>query len=182
MEDFQEDIQTAVLDAPEVETDEKERVEEIWHYTDGDSLLGSGLTIELHNVKSALVIAPCHGIPICAEGLLLEHHRLPMGAEFEVVLSADDRDIVRERFFLPSNHREELISAHRELVTISPDFLTDSRLRDKAMSVYFPELSLEYDLWYRLSVDEHGTLDYSIHIGPSHFQEIKKKIEGRISL
>lgn len=60
--------------------------------------------------------------------------------------------------------------------------MTDSRLRDTAMSVYFPDLCDEYDFWYRISVDEQGVLWFALHIGPSNHQNIKKRIEGIIQL
>jgi hypothetical protein len=157
--------------------------EESWRYAESEaSLIHAGYTVELRNVKTAMVIAPNHPLPIMAEGLLLAHHRMPLSAQMEIILTADDREIVRERFFLPTQHREEVIAAHAELAKMSPDFLTDSRLRDTAMLVYFSELSEEYDLWYRIELDEKGQLSYAIHMGPAKNQEVKKLIEGRLQL
>lgn len=154
-----------------------------WHYVDTEpSLLTAGFTLELRNVKTAMIVAPNHPIPIAVEGLLVEHHHMPLCAEMEIVLLADDREIVRERFFLPTPRRQEVMAAHRELAKMSSDFLTDSRLRDTAMTVYFPELFEEYDLWYKLSITENGYLNYSLHMGPSHTQDIKKRIEGSLQL
>jgi hypothetical protein len=116
------------------------------------------------------------------EGLLIEHHSMPLSAEMEVVLSADDRDIVRERFYLPNARRAEVMDAHRELAKMSTDFLMDARLRDMAMSVYFPELCEDYDLWYRVEIDDIGRLKWSLHMGPSHAQDVKKRIEGTLPL
>jgi hypothetical protein len=157
--------------------------ESAWRYDGGEpTLLDAGFTLELRNVKTAMVIAPNHPIPVTVEGLLLEHHEMPAASETELILSADDREIVRERFYLPSSKRAEIMDAHRELAKMSSDFLTDSRLRDKAMTVYFPELSDHYDLWYKIGIDHEGALEYAIHLGPSHNQEIKKRIEGRLQL
>jgi hypothetical protein len=154
-----------------------------WRFAEDEaSLLNAGFTVELRNVKTAMVIAPNHPIPIRVEGLLLSHRPMPLSAEMEVILAADDREVVRERFFLPTNRRAEVMAAHRELAQISSDFLHDARMRDTAMSVYFPGLSEEYDLWYHISVDEDGTLSYKLHMGPSEDQEIKKCIEGTIQL
>jgi hypothetical protein len=156
--------------------------ETAWRYEDEGSLLNAGFTVELRNVKTAMVIAPNHPVPICVEGLLLSHRSMPLAAEMEVILAADDREVVRERFFLPTNRRAEVMAAHRELAQISSDFLHESRMRDTAMSVYFPELSEEYDLWYRISIDENGTLSYKLHLGPSDNQDVKKCIEGTVQL
>jgi hypothetical protein len=157
--------------------------ETVWHYEGGEpTLLDAGFTLELRNIKTAMVIAPNHPIPVAVEGLLLEHHEMPLASEMELILSADDREIVRERFFLPSTKRAEIMDAHRELAKMSSDFLTDSRLRDKAMSVYFPELADKYDLWYKIGISDQGTLDYAVHLGPSHNQEVKKRIEGSLQL
>lgn len=154
-----------------------------WHYVDTEpSLLTAGFTLELRHVKTAMIIAPNHAVPITVEGLLIDHHHMPLCAEMEILLAADDRDIVRERFFLPTPRRQEVMDAHRELAKMSSDFLTESRLRDTAMTVYFPELYEEYDLWYRLSIDENGRLEYGLHMGPSHSQDIKKRIEGSLQL
>jgi hypothetical protein len=166
--------------APEIKAED--RVEEIWNNPEGGSLLGAGLTLELRTIKTAMIMAPCHRIPLSSEGMLLEHYNMPLAAELEVVLSADDRDIVRERFKLPTDRCQEILDAHRELAKMSPEFLTDSRLRDTAMSVYFPDLCDEYDFWYRISVDEQGVLWFALHIGPSNHQNIKKRIEGIIQL
>lgn len=156
---------------------------ESWRYGESEpSLLDAGFTIELRNVKTAMMIAPNHPIPVAVEGLLLDHHEMPLAAEMEVILTADDREIVRERFFLPTPRRAEVMDAHRELARMSPDFLTDSRMRDTAMRVYFPELCEEFDLWYRVAIDEEGTLAYAFHVGPSRNQDVKKKIEGRLEL
>jgi len=157
--------------------------EEAWRYVEHEpSLLNAGFTVELRNIKTVMVIAPNHPTPISVEGLLLEHHVMPLAAEMEIILTADDREIVRERFFLPTARRSEVMEAHRELAKMSSDFLTDSRLRDMAMTVYFPELSEEYDFWYRISIDETGQLTYALHIGPSHDQGAKKRIEGALDL
>jgi hypothetical protein len=154
-----------------------------WRYSQGEgSMLDSGFTLELRNVKTAMVIAPNHPIPVTVEGLLLQHHEMPLAAELEIVLTADDREVVRERFFLPTDRRAEIMDAHRELAKMSADFLTDSRLRDKAMQVYFPELSEKYDLWYRIGIDDEGCLRYALHLGPSHNQDMKKRIEGVLQL
>ncbi len=157
--------------------------EQDWNYLNADStLLDAGFTIELRGVKTTMVIAPNHPIPIAVEGLLIEHHSMPLSAEMEIVLSADDRDIVRERFYLPNSRRTEVMDAHRELAKMSTDFLMDARLRDMAMSVYFPELSEDYDLWYRVEIDDIGRLNWSLHMGPSNAQDIKKRIEGFLPL
>jgi hypothetical protein len=157
--------------------------DEAWRYVEHEpSLLNAGFTIELRNIKTVMVIAPNHPTPISVEGLLLEHHVMALAAEMEIILTADDREIVRERFFLPTARRSEVMEAHRELAKMSSDFLTDSRLRDMAMSVYFPELSEEYDFWYRVSIDETGCLTYALHMGPSHDQSSKKRIEGTLDL
>lgn len=154
-----------------------------WRYPEGQpSLLDAGFTVELHNVKTAMVIAPNHPIPVSVEGLLLHHHVMPLAAEMEIILSADDREIVHERFFLPTPRRAEVMAAHRELAQISSDFLHDSRIRDKAMSIYFPELSEEYDLWYSISISDNGTLNYKLHMGPSANQDVKKRIEGTLQM
>jgi len=154
-----------------------------WQFADREaSLLDAGFTVELRHVKSAMVIAPNHPIPICVEGLLLAHRVMPLAAEMEIILAADDREIVRERFFLPTARRSEVMAAHRELVQISSDFLHDSRMRDTAMSVYFPDFSEEHDLWYHISIDEEGLLTYKLHIGPSDHQDVKKCVEGRVQL
>jgi len=172
---------------PELETEHAERRLDTptdgWRYGEGEpSLLDAGFTIELRNVKTAMVIAPNHPIPVAVEGLLLDHHEMPLAGEMEVILTADDREIVRERFFLPTPRRAEVMDAHRELARMSSDFLTDSRMRDTAMRVYFPELCEEFDLWYRVAIDDDGTLSYAFHVGPSNNQDVKKKIEGRLEL
>jgi hypothetical protein len=167
----------------ETRTPEGAAPERSWQFAeDQGSLLNAGFTVELRNVKTAMVIAPNHPIPISVEGLLLSHRSMPLAAEMEVILAADDREVVRERFFLPTPRRAEVMAAHRELAQISSDFLHDSRMRDTAMSVYFPELSEEHDLWYRISIDENGTLTYKLHVGPSDCQDVKKCIEGTIQL
>ncbi|RPH96125.1 hypothetical protein EHM69_02395 [candidate division KSB1 bacterium] len=172
-----EEVGTEQMGGPEV------RPVESWRYDEPEpSLLDAGFTIELRNIKTAMVIAPNHPIPVAVEGLLLHHHEMPLAAEMEIILSADDREIVRERFFLPSPRRAEVMAAHRDLAQMSADFLTDSRLRDTAMRVYFPELSEEYDLWYHVSLDDNGCLNYALHLGPSHNQDIKKRIEGTLQL
>ena len=154
-----------------------------WRFADNQpSLLDAGFTVELRNVKTAMVIAPNHPIPVAVEGLLMDHRVMPLAAEMEIILSADDREIVRERFFLPTPRRAEVMAAHRELAQISSDFLHDSRMRDTAMSVYFPELSEEHDLWYYISIGENGSLTYKLHMGPSLNQDVKKCIEGTIQL
>jgi hypothetical protein len=166
-----------------VEPVRSESSETQWRYVESEeSLINAGFTLELRNVKTAMVIAPNHPIPVAVEGLLLQHHEMPLAAELEVVLSADDREIVRERFFLPTPRRAEIMAAHRELAQMSPEFLTDSRLRDKAMSVYFPELCEEHDAWYRVAIDDNGDLTYAVHVGPSNNQEVKKRVEGRLQL
>lgn len=99
--------------APEIKAED--RVEEIWNNPEGGSLLGAGLTLELRTIKTAMIMAPCHRIPLSSEGMLLEHYNMPLAAELEVVLSADDRDIVRERFKLPTDRCQEILDAHREL-------------------------------------------------------------------
>jgi len=178
----QDEMYTETM-APETTELQVEPVQETWRYGEGEpSLLDAGFTIELRNVKTAMVIAPNHPIPVSVEGLLLEHHELPLAADMEIILTADDREIVRERFFLPTPRRTEVMEAHRELAKMSPDFLTDSRLRDTAMNVYFPELREEYDLWYRVGLDDEGNLSYAIHMGPSHNQDVKKRIAGRLEL
>ena len=167
----------------ETRTPETAAPDTSWQFADREaSLLDAGFTVELRNVKTAMVIAPNHPIPIAVEGLLLSHRLMPLAAEMEVILAADDREVVRERFFLPTPRRAEVMAAHRELAQISSDFLHDSRMRDTAMSVYFPELSEEHDLWYRISIDEEGTLAYKLHVGPSNSQDVKKCIEGTIQL
>ncbi|MBU0508609.1 hypothetical protein KKH27_07230 [bacterium] len=184
MEDFRES-ETGLEEVRQDEAVEHpaETAAETWRYGEGEpSLLDAGFTIELRNVKTAMVIAPNHPIPVTVEGLLLEHHEMPLAADMEVILTADDREIVRERFFLPTPRRAEVMEAHRELTKMSPDFLTDSRLRDTAMRVYFPELCEEFDLWYRVAIDEEGVLYYAVHIGPAGNQDMKKKIEGRLEL
>ena len=154
-----------------------------WRFADNQpSLLDAGFTVELRNIKTAMVIAPNHPIPVAVEGLLMDHRVMPLAAEMEIILSADDREIVRERFFLPTPRRAEVMAAHRELAQISSDFLHDSRMRDTAMSVYFPELSEEHDLWYYISIGENGSLTYKLHMGPSLNQDVKKYIEGTIQL
>lgn len=159
------------------------RAPEAWRFADNQpSLLDAGFTVELRNVKTAMVIAPNHPIPVAVEGLLMDHRVIPLAAEMEIILSADDREIVRERFFLPTPRRAEVMAAHRELAQISSDFLHDSRMRDTAMSVYFPELSEEHDLWYYISIGENGSLTYKLHMGPSLNQDVKKCIEGTIQL
>jgi hypothetical protein len=154
-----------------------------WQFAEKESsLLDAGFTVELRHVKSAMVIAPNHPIPIRVEGLLLTHRVMPLAAEMEIILAADDREVVRERFFLPTSRRAEVMAAHRELAQISSDFLHDSRMRDTAMAVYFPELSEEHDLWYHISIDQDGLLSYKLHMGPSDHQDVKKYIEGTIQL
>jgi hypothetical protein len=167
----------------ETRTPEAAAPETSWQFAeDQGSLVNAGFTVELRNVKTAMVIAPNHPIPITVEGLLLSHRLMPLAAEMEVILAADDREVVRERFFLPTPRRAEVMAAHRELAQICSDFLHDSRMRDTAMSVYFPELSEEHDLWYRISIDEEGILAYKLHVGPSNSQDVKKCIEGTIQL
>lgn len=183
------------VDAPEISNEfqpetrvaapehEKRTGETGWRYADDEfTLLDAGFTIELRHVKTAMVIAPNHPLPFAVEGLLLEHHILPLAAEMEIMLTADDREIVRERFFLPTPRRTEVMAAHRELAQMSPDFLTDARLRDTAMAVYFPELSEEFDLWYRIAIDETGRLNFALHMGPTANQDVKKRIEGTLLL
>jgi hypothetical protein len=188
MQEGQEYAENMPPDSPaEVMTDiasvETRTPEAGWRFADNQpSLLDAGFTVELRNVKTAMVIAPNHPIPVVVEGLLLDHRVMPLAAEMEIILSADDREIVRERFFLPTNRRTEVMAAHRELAQISSDFLHDSRMRDTAMSVYFPELSEEHDLWYHICISENGTLTYKLHMGPSLNQDVKKCIEGTIQL
>jgi hypothetical protein len=169
--------------AVEARTSEAAAQDRAWQFAeDQGSLLNAGFTVELRNIKTAMVIAPNHPIPITVEGLLLSHRPMPLAAEMEVILAADDREVVRERFFLPTPRRGEVMAAHRELAQICSDFLHDSRMRDTAMSVYFPELSEEHDLWYHISIDEEGNLSYKLHVGPSNCQDVKKCIEGTIQL
>ncbi|MDD5088326.1 MAG: hypothetical protein PHI18_05955, partial [bacterium] len=50
-----------------------------WRYGEGEpSLLDAGFTIELRNVKTAMVIAPNHPIPVAVEGLMLNHHEMAL--------------------------------------------------------------------------------------------------------
>jgi hypothetical protein len=164
----------------EAVTDDNRRDD--WRYGDEPSLLSAGFTLELRNVKTAMVIAPNHPIPVAVEGLLLEHHTMPLSSEMEIILTADDREIVRERFYMPTPRRAEVMAAHAELAKMSTDFLTETRLRETAMAVYFPELAEDYDFWYRIAIDDVGVLSYALHIGPSNAQDIKKKIEGILQL
>ena len=188
MHEGQEYAENTPPDSPaevvtEIASAESQAAETAWRYADNQpSLLDAGFTVELRNIKTAMVIAPNHPIPVTVEGLLLDHRVMPLAAEMEIILSADDREIVRERFFLPSNRRAEVMAAHRELAQISSDFLHDSRMRDTAMSVYFPELSEEHDLWYHISINDDGMLIYKLHMGPSQNQDVKKCVEGTIQL
>lgn len=183
LESVCQDEMPTETDLPTLDEHDVETVHEAWRYTEGEpSLLDAGFTIELRNVKTAMVIAPNHPIPVAVEGLLLKHHEMPLASDIEIILTADDREIVRERFFLPTPRRTEVMEAHRELAKMSPDFLTDSRLRDTAMNVYFPELREEYDLWYQIGLSDEGVLSYAIHMGPSHNQDVKKVIDGRLEL
>jgi hypothetical protein len=168
-------------------TQERKRMttfpEDTWRVNEGTaSLLDADIMIVLKNIKSAMVLSPNHRWPIATEGLLLEHHTMPLSAHMEIILSAADREIIHEEFSLPTDRREEVTAAHRKLAEVSSDFLTNAYLRDRAMLVYFPELAEQFDLWYRISIDEHGMLNYAIHIGPSNHQEIKKRIEGTLQL
>jgi hypothetical protein len=169
------------------QSQERKRVgsfsDESWRIPDSTaSLLDADVMIVLKNIKSTMVLSPNHRWPIATEGLLLEHHVMPLAAHMEIILTAADREIIHEEFSLPTNQREEVTAAHRKLAEVSSDFLTNAYLRDRAMLVYYPELAEEFDLWYRLSIDEHGMLDYAIHIGPSNNQDIKKRIEGTLQL
>jgi hypothetical protein len=144
--------------------------------------VGIEVTLEVEDIKLATILADTVVLPAVTEGLLLEHRELPVCSELVVSLVADDHEVFRERFTLPTNRRGEVLDAHTELGKISTEFVTDSHKRDIAMGIYFPQLMEPVDVWYRIQVDEHHLLNYEIHIGPAHRQEIKKKIEGHLQL
>ncbi len=147
-----------------------------------DERVGIEVVLEVVNVKTATVLADTVLLPTECEGLLLEHRELPVCSEIDVSLTADDHEVFRERFMLPTNRRSEVVEAHAELGRINEEFVTDSHKRDIAMGIYFPQLMEVVDVWYRIHVDEHNLLTYEVHIGPAHYQEIKKKIEGQLQL
>jgi hypothetical protein len=150
--------------------------------TGEEERVGVEVSIELTDVKTATILADSRMLPADTEGLLIEHRSLPLCADLDISLVADDHEIFRERFMLPTDRRTEVAEAHAELGKVSPDFVSDSHKRDIAMGIYFPDLSEEVDVWYRVSVDENYLLSYAVHIGPSNKQEIKKKIEGQLQL
>ncbi|MBU0691380.1 hypothetical protein KKH18_06135 [bacterium] len=147
-----------------------------------DERVGVEVVLEVANIKSATILADTVILPAEAEGLLLEHRELPICGEIEVALVADDHEVFRERFMLPTNRRSEVVDAHLELSKINEEFVTDAHKRDIAMGIYFPQLMDIVDVWYHIHVDEHHLLTYEVHTGPAHYQEIKKKIEGRLQL
>lgn len=147
-----------------------------------DVRVGIEVILDVANIKTATVLADTVLLPTECEGLLLEHRELPLCSELEVALLADDHEVFRERFMLPTNRRSEVVDAHAELGKINTEFVTDSHKRDIAMGIYFPQLMEVVDVWYHIHVDEHHLLNYEVHIGPAHYQEIKKKIEGRLQL
>lgn len=162
---------------------QEETVRDRWADVDvGDTLLGGPVHLELKGVKTTMILAPEYPIPAEAEGLLVEHFERPLSSQMEVILTVDDRIVVRESFFLPTHQRRRAMEAHRQLVEMNSEVLTNAHLRDAAMSVYFPELVEEYDVWYRVHVNEDGLMRYAVHVGPSHFQDIKKEIEGELQL
>ena len=138
--------------------------------------------LEVAGIKSGTILADSQVLPAEVEGLLLDHRELPLCSELDVSLVADDHEVIREHFVIPTARRAEVIDAHRKLGEVSEEFITDSHKRDLAMMVYHPEMSEEVDVWYRVQIDEHHLLTYALHIGPSHRQEIKKKIEGQLQL
>jgi hypothetical protein len=146
------------------------------------TLLDGEVLIELKNIKAAMVLSPNHPWPVAVEGLLIEHRPLPLCAHAEITLWVGDRDVLKEDFYLPTDRREEVMEADRKLAELNSEFLTNEHLRNRAMAVYYPELADEYDLWYRIEIDEHGLMTYALHIGPSNHQDTKKKIEGQLQL
>ena len=145
-------------------------------------LLDSEVFIELKNVKAAMVLPPNHAWPMEVEGLLVEHRRMPLGAHTEITMIVGDREVLREAFYLPTHRRDELMAADRKLADVNSEILTNENLRNRAMAVFYPDLSDDYDLWYRISIDQHGLMSYALHMGPSDHQEIKNKIEGTLQL
>jgi hypothetical protein len=145
-------------------------------------LLDSEVFIELKNVKSAMVLPPNHAWPLEVEGLLVEHRQMPLGAHTEITMIVGDREVLREEFYLPTHRRDELMEADRKLADVNSEILTNENLRNRAMAVFYPDLADDYDLWYRIAVDEHGLMSYSLHMGPSEHQENKNKIEGTLQL
>ena len=147
-----------------------------------DERVGVEVTLEVADIKSATILADTVVLPAESEGLLLEHRELPVCSELNISLVADDHEVFRERFMLPTSHRSEVVEAHAELGKINTEFVTDSHKRDIAMGIYYPQLMEAVDVWYRVHIDEHHLLTYEVHIGPAHRQEIKKKIEGQLQL
>jgi hypothetical protein len=145
-------------------------------------LIDCEVMIGFKDVKTAMVLSPNHRWPMEVEGLLVDHRRLPLGAGAEVSVTVGDREVVTERFYLPTPRSNEVIEAHRKLAEVNNEILVDENLRTHAMEVFYPELSDEYDLWYRIAIDEHGQLIYALHVGPSDHQEIKQRIEGSLQL
>lgn len=145
-------------------------------------LIDSEVMVGLKDVKVAMVLSPNHHWPVEVEGLLVQHRRLPLGAHAEVSVTAGDREVVTEKFYLPTHRMPDVMEAHRKLAEVNSEILVNEQLRTRAMEVFYPELSEEYDLWYRIAIDEHGLLNYAIHIGPCEHQELKQKIEGALQL
>ena len=145
-------------------------------------LLDSEVLIEFKNIKTAMVLPPNHRWPVEVEGLLVERRKMPLCAHAEVTLTVGDREVLREEFYLPTHRREEVMEADRKLAEVSSEILTNETMRNRALQVYYPELSDDYDLWYRVAIDELGVMNYALHVGPTDHQDIKKKIEGTIQL
>jgi len=166
----------------DVVSESASRVEGLRFAETGSRLLDSEVLIGFKNIKSAMVLSPNHPCPIEVEGLLVEHCRLPLAAHAEITMTVGDHEVVSEDFYLPTNRREEVMEADRKLADVNSEILVNENLRTRAMAVFYPELSAEYDLWYRIAIDELGLMTYALHVGPSDHQEIKKKIEGTLQL
>jgi hypothetical protein len=149
---------------------------------DMERVPGVEVVLELTGKKMTTLLSDLRPLPVEEEGLLLEHAFFPAGSHFELTLTADNHDVVKEEFRLPTALRDSVMEAHRKLAELNSEFLSDPRMLDTAMSVYFPELAEEYDLWYKISISADRRLMYALHIGPSHHQEIKKRIEGSLVL
>jgi hypothetical protein len=148
----------------------------------GTRLMDSEVMIGFKNIKSAMVLSPRHPCPVEVEGLLVEHCRLPLAAHAEITMAVGDHEVVSEEFYLPTDRREEVMDADRKLADVNSEILVNENLRTRAMAVFYPDLSADYDLWYRIAIDETGLMTYALHVGPSDRQDIKKKIEGTIQL
>ena len=128
---------------PERRSDRRPLSEKLLFNEAESSLLDGDVMIELKNIKTTMVLSPNHRCPVTVEGLLIEHRALPLCAHTSITLWVGDRDVLHEEFYLPTDRREEVMEADRKLAELNSEYLTNEHLRNRAMAIYYPELSAE---------------------------------------